>query len=295
MPRFIKPQLATLRAKAPQGDQWLHEIKYDGYRVQVHLNRGRKKVFTRNGLDWTKRFTEIAGALAISGEAIIDGEVVVVHEGRTNFSELQAELAAGRQGRLIYYAFDLLWRNGDLRKLPQIERKQQLLDLLGENDIELPVLFSEHLVGDGQKMFEHAAKLNWEGIISKRADAPYRSERSENWLKIKAVQKGKFPVVGFVKDPSGVAALYLGKQEGKHLVYMGKVGTGWSRTVSSQIRKQLDTVVSPKSKLTKTIRKPKATWVEPKFYADVEYRDITSEGLLRASSFKGLSKGTGRI
>jgi len=290
MPGFIKPQLATLKAKAPQGGQWLHEIKYDGYRVQVHLNRGRKKVFTRNGLDWTKRFTEIAGALAISGEAIIDGEVVVVHEGRTNFSELQAELAAGRQGRLVYYAFDLLWQNGDLRRLPQIERKQRLLDLLGENDIEMPVLFSEHLVGDGQKMFEHAAKLNWEGIISKRADAPYRSERSENWLKIKAVQKGKFPVIGFVKDPSGVAALYLGKKEGNDLVYMGKVGTGWSRAVSSQIRKQLDTVVSPKSKLTKPIRKPKATWVEPKFFADVEYRDITSEGLLRASSFKGLSR-----
>jgi bifunctional non-homologous end joining protein LigD len=287
MPGFIKPQLATLRTKAAKGDLWLHEIKYDGYRVQVHLNRGRKKVYTRNGQDWTKRFTEIAGALAIPGEAIIDGEVVVVHDGRTNFSELQAELAASRQGRLIYYAFDPLWRNGDLRKLPQIERKQALLDLLGENDIELPVLYSEHLIGDGQKMFEHAAKLNWEGIISKRADAPYRSERNENWLKIKAIHKGKFPIV---KDPSGVAALYLGKNEGNELVYMGKVGTGWSRTVSSQIRKQLDTVVSPKSKLTKAIRKPKATWVAPKFFADVEYRDITSEGLLRASSFKGLSQ-----
>ena len=287
MPGFIKPQLATLKTKAPKGDLWC-------YRIQVHLNRGRKKVYTRNGLDWTKRITEIAGALAIPGEAIIDGEVVVVHEGRTNFSELQAELAAGRQGRLIYYAFDLLWRNGDIRKLPQIERKQCLLDLLGENDVELPVLFSEHLIGDGQKMFEHAAKLNWEGIISKRADAPYRSERNESWLKIKAVQKGKFPVVGFIKDPSGVAALYLGKQEGKDLVYMGKVGTGWSRAVSSQIRKQLDTVVSPKSKLTKAIKKPKATWVEPKFVADVEYRDTTSEGLLRASSFKGLIKGIRR-
>jgi bifunctional non-homologous end joining protein LigD len=290
MPGFIRPQLAILKTKAPKGDQWLHEIKYDGYRVQVHVNGGRKKVYTRNGLDWTKRFSVIAGALDIPGQAIIDGEVVVVHEGRTNFSELQAELAAGRQGRLVYYAFDLLWRNGDLRKLPQIERKQLLLDLLGENDIELPALFSEHLVGDGQKMFEHAAKLNWEGIISKRADAPYRSEHNENWLKIKTVQKGKFPVVGFVKDPSGVAALYLGKQEGKDLLYIGKVGTGWSRTVSSQIRKQLDAVVSPKSKLTRTIRKPKATWVEPKFFADVEYRDITSEGLLRASSFKGLSR-----
>ena len=113
---------------------------------------------------------------------------------------------------------------------------------------------------------------------------------TEAWLKIKTVQKGKFPVVGFVKDPTGVAALYLGKQEGKELVYMGKVGTGWSRTVSSEIRKQLDTVVSPKSKLTKPIKKPTATWVEPMFFADVEYRDITSEGLLRASSFKGLSR-----
>ncbi|WFU76983.1 hypothetical protein [Bradyrhizobium sp. CB2312] len=148
--------------------------------------------------------------------------------------------------------------------------------------------------GDGQALFVAASKLNYEGIISKRADAPYRSERAEAWQKIKVVQKGKFPVVGFIKDPSGVAALYLGKREGKDLVYLGKVGTGWNRTTSAQIRKALDTVVSPKQKLTKTIRKPKATWVEPKFYADIEFRDITSEGLLRASSFKGLSKGTRR-
>ena len=178
----------------------------------------------------------------------------------------------------------------DLRKLPQIDRKQALLDLIGENNIDAPIIYSEHLIGDGQEMFEHAAKLNWEGIISKRADAPYRSERTEAWQKIKTIHKGKFPVVGFVKDPTGVAALYLGKREGNELVYMGKVGTGWSRTVSSQIRKQLDTVVSPKSKLTKSISTPKATWVEPAFVADIEYRDITSEGLLRQSSFKGLKR-----
>jgi bifunctional non-homologous end joining protein LigD len=290
MPGFIKPQLATLKANAPNGDQWLHEIKFDGYRVQVHLNKGKRKVYTRNGLDWTKRFSVIAGALDIPGQAIIDGEVVVIHDGRTNFSELQADLAAGKQDRLVYCAFDLLWRDGDLRKLPQIERKQALSDLLGENGIELPIIFSEHLIGDGQEMFEHAAKLNFEGIISKNARAPYRSDRNEGWLKIKTVQKGQFPVIGFVKDPTGVAALYLGKRDGKELVYMGKVGTGWSRTVSSQIRKQLDTVVSPKSKLTKPIKKPKATWVEPTFFADVEYRDITSEGLLRQSSFKGLKR-----
>jgi bifunctional non-homologous end joining protein LigD len=290
MPGFIKPQLATLKAKAPAGNQWLHEIKFDGYRVQVHLNNGKRKVYTRNGLDWTKRFSVIAGALDITGQAIIDGEVVVIHEGRTNFSELQAELAGKRQDRLVFYAFDLLWRDGDLRKLPQIERKQALSDLLGENGIEAPIVYSEHLTGDGQQMFEHAAKLGWEGIVSKNSQAPYRSERTEGWLKIKTVQKGTFPVIGFVKDPTGVAALYLGKREGKDLVYMGKVGTGWSRTISSMIRKQLDTVVSPKSKLTKAVRKPKATWVDPVFIADVEYRDITSEGLLRQSSFKGLKR-----
>jgi bifunctional non-homologous end joining protein LigD len=147
-------------------------------------------------------------------------------------------VAAGRQGRLIYYAFDLLWRNGDLRKLPQIERKQALLDLLGENDIELPVLFSDHLVGDGQKMFEHAAKLKWEGIISKRADAPYRSERNENWLKIKAVQKGKFPVVGFVKDPSGVACP-LSRQEGRQRTRLH--GQGRDRLVSHRFQPDQET------------------------------------------------------
>ena len=215
MPGFIKPQLATFKTRAPKGDQWLHEIKLDGYRVQIHLNRGRKKVYTRNGLDWTKRFSLIAGALDIPGQAIIDGEVVVVKDGRTNFSELQAELAAGQQDNLTFYAFDLLWRDGDLRKLSQIERKQALSDLLGENGIELPIIYSEHLIGDGQEMFEHAAKLNFEGIISKRADAPYRSERTEAWLKVKTVQRGQFPVVGFVKDPTGVAALYLGMREGK--------------------------------------------------------------------------------
>src|ERR1700723_1659241 len=155
MPGFIKPQLATLKARAPQGDHWLHEIKFDGYRVQIHLNKGRRKVFTRTGLDWTKRFSVIAGALDIPGQAIIDGEIVVVHGGPTNFSQLQAGLAAGNQDRLVFYAFDLLWRDHDLRKLPQIERKQALSDLLGENDIEAPIVYSEHLIGDGQEMFKH--------------------------------------------------------------------------------------------------------------------------------------------
>jgi bifunctional non-homologous end joining protein LigD len=203
MPLFIKPQLATLKSTASTGD-WLHEIKYDGYRVQLHLNKGKRKVYTRTGLDWTKRFSLIAGALDIPGQAIIDGEVVVIHEGRTNFSELQAELAAGHQDRLLFYAFDLLYRDGqDLRKAPQIERKDALKTLFDEHSLESPVLYSEHLTGDGQQIFEAAAKLNYEGIVSKKADAPYRSERTEAWLKVKAIQTGKFPVIGFDKDRCG--------------------------------------------------------------------------------------------
>jgi bifunctional non-homologous end joining protein LigD len=290
-PGFIPPQLATLRSKAPVGSKWLHEIKYDGYRLQIHLNKGAR-IYTRNGHDWTNRFPIIADAFDIPvQQAIFDGEVVVVHEGRTNFSELQADLASGKQRRMVFYAFDLLFLEGfDLRKSPQIERKRVLKMLFDETKLQSPILYSEHMLTDGNEMYAASCKLGLEGIISKNAEAPYRSDRNEGWLKVKCVQKGKFPVIGFVKDPTGVAALYLGKKEGKELRYMGKVGTGWSRTVSSQIRKQLDTVISPKSKLTRPIKKPKATWVEPSFFAEVEYRDITSEGLLRQSSFKGLKR-----
>lgn len=172
----------------------------------------------------------IAGPLDLPGQAIIDGEVVVIKGGRTNFSEIQAELAAGNQDRLVFYAFALLFLSGlDLRRSPQIERKRVLKTLI--DGLEGPVLYSEHLTGDGQQMFEHAGKLGWEGIVSKNAQAPYRSDRNEAWLKIKTSQRAKFPVIGFAKDPSGVAALYLGKREGNDLVYIGKVGTGWSRTL----------------------------------------------------------------
>lgn len=292
MPGFIPPQLASLQTKPPSGERWLHEIKYDGYRIQIHLNKGRVTSYTRKGLDWTKRFSAIAAAFDISVErAIFDGEVVVIKDGRTNFSELQAALAAGRREALTFLVFDLLYLEGfDLRDALLIERKRVLKELFDETGLSAPVLYADHLEGDGARLFEHASKLNFEGIISKKADAPYRSERGDAWVKVKCVQRATFPVVGFVKDPTGVAALHLAKKVGRDLIYVGKVGTGWSRTVSSRIRKQLDTVVSAKSKLTKPIRALKATWVEPKFVAEVEYRDITADGLLRACSFKGLSK-----
>ncbi|MET3997585.1 ATP-dependent DNA ligase [Bradyrhizobium sp. S3.9.2] len=188
--------------ESPAGEDWIHEIKYDGYRVQSHIDWDSRKAFTRNGHNWISKFSAIGGTLDIP-PAIIDGEVVVIHEGRTNFSELQAELAGRRQDRLLYYAFDLLWLDGkDLRRTSQLARKELLKELFDTHCVEAPALYSEHLTGDGNELFKAAAKLNYEGIVSKRVEAPYRSDRNEAWVKIKAVQKGKFPVVGFINDPT---------------------------------------------------------------------------------------------
>lgn len=294
MPGLVSPQLATLKLKAPAGDRWIHEIKYDGYRAQVHIDRGRVRVFTRNGYDWTKKFHLIAEAfegLPID-RAIIDGEICVIKDGRTDFSALQAELGSGRQRSLVMYCFDLLFLDGfDLRQSPQIERKRILKSLFDEIRMTPPLLYSAHLETDGQEMFEHTCKLNWEGIISKRTDAPYRSDRNEGWLKIKCVQRDAFPIVGFIPNTGGIAALYLGKRDGDGLAYVGKVGTGFTRKASVDLRKRLDALVTPKSKLSGKVSKPKATWVNPSLLADVEFRDITSEGYLRHSSFKGLKNG----
>lgn len=292
MPGFIQPQLATLKLKAPSGDRYIHEIKFDGYRGQVHVDRGTARVFTRSGLDWTKKFPMIAEAAAALpvDRIILDGEICVVAGGKTGFSALQAELKSGRQRALVYYAFDLLFLDGfDLRKSPQIERKRSLESLFTEARVQSPLLYSQHLTTDPQEMFEHVSKLGWEGIISKKADAPYRSERGEAWLKIKVVQRDSFPIVGFVPAVGGIAALYLGRREGNELKFMGKVGTGFTRAASADLRKKLDALATPKSRLSGNVKKPKATWVDPKLLADVEFRDITSEGYLRHSSFKGLT------
>jgi bifunctional non-homologous end joining protein LigD len=189
--------------------------------------------------------------------------------------------------------FDLLYLEGfDLRRSPQIERKRIPKSLFDETGLAAPVLYSEHLETDGAEMFEAARRMNLEGIVSKRIDAPYRSgDRNDSWQKIKTTIRDKFQIVGFIPEAGGIAALYLGKREGKELRFVGKVGTGFTRAVSADLRKRLDALVTPKSKLTPPVRKPKATWVDPKLIADVEYRDITSEGYLRHTSFKELAKG----
>ncbi|WP_275167843.1 RNA ligase family protein [Bradyrhizobium sp. CSS354] len=279
--------------KAPSGAQWIHEVKYDGYRIQLHIDGDDRKAFTRNGYNWINRFAVIAGAFDIPGQAIVDGEVVVIHEERTNFSELQADLGRGDQDRLVFFAFDLLWLDGvDLRKHAQLARKELLKQLIEENGLEAPIFYSEHHEGDGQALFEAASKLNYEGIVSKRVGAPYRSERVETWQKIKTVQREKFPVVGFVKDPSGVAALYLGKQEGKELRYMGKVGTGWVEPRHEGSETPLTRSSAPKQSSPNLSKSPRPHGSSRSSLPTSNTGTSPSDGLLRASSFKGLSRGT---
>jgi bifunctional non-homologous end joining protein LigD len=288
MPGFVEPQLATIKTKPPKGD-YLHEVKFDGYRIQVHISAGKATIYTRSGLDWTKRFRPIVDALDLNVSAVLDGEIVVVEDNRTNFSLLQADLASSRKDRMALYVFDILFLEGqDLRDVRLIDRKE-VLEHLGRK-FRSPVFLSQHFEVDPSDLFESAGRLGLEGIVSKRKDAPYKSGRSEAWIKVKCIQKGRFPIVGFVPDVGGIAALYLGKREGKELVYAGKVGSGFSHKTSMSVRRKLEPLVTKESRLTRKVRKPKAKWVEPRYYADVEFRDITSDGLLRQSAFKGMDE-----
>lgn len=294
MPEFIFPQLATLQDDVPAGPDWVHEIKLDGYRLQGHVDRGRITIYTRSGLDWTKRFPTIADDLAALpvDRAIFDGELVVQVMGRTNFSELQADLKNSRRDRLQFYVFDLLFFEGfDLRDASLIDRKAVLAKLFAEAGKTGQLLYSQHLDAlHGEAMFKHACALNWEGIISKLKNSPYRSQRSKSWLKVKCAQEGRFPVIGFVKSDNGdtIASLHLGHAGDGGLIYRGKVGTGFSRQTARSIWQRMNKVVTPASALIRKARIPKARWVEPHYYASVEYRDITNDGLLRHCSFIGL-------
>ncbi|AMN40176.1 non-homologous end-joining DNA ligase [Rhodoplanes sp. Z2-YC6860] len=285
---FVKPQLATLFDGFPSGN-WVYEIKFDGYRMQVSRSKGKSKFYTRSGLDWLNRFAFIKDGLGrLPPDIIIDGEVVSVEpSGRTNFSQLQADLKSGRQDRLTFYAFDIL-RLGqqDLRPLPLLERKLAL-EMVLKNAQAPGIIFSEHETGVAKKLFERACEMGLEGLIAKRPDASYRSERNDSWLKLKCVQTDQFFVVGYVPASRGrgVGALRLATKDMK---YAGKVGTGFSDKVSLSLQQKLDRI-SVDTAPIKIARKRNTTWVEPKFVAKVAYRDITDDGLLRHASFKGLA------
>jgi bifunctional non-homologous end joining protein LigD len=293
-PGFIAPCDPTLREQAPTGPKWVHEIKTDGYRAQLHIHQGRITVFSRSGYDWTEQFAPIAkAAKALSArELIIDGEATVLGAtGLPDFQALRRELGQPDSKRLVYHAFDLLYLDGhDLRDARLIDRKAALRDLLANAPPAL--VYVGWLEDDGARVLEHACHMGLEGIVSKRRDSRYRSGRQESWFKLKCVKSDTFPIVAFVEKlgarPRKIASLYLGKREGDKLLYAGKARTGYTEAVAREVRERLDPLIRKKTPLSVAVKKPKATWVEPVVEAEIEYSSFTDDGLLRAAVFKGL-------
>jgi bifunctional non-homologous end joining protein LigD len=293
----ISPQLASTAERAPAGDDWLHEIKFDGYRMLARLENGKVALLSRNDLDWTERFPEIAAALAElpAAAALLDGEVVhVTANGVTSFSALQNDLSEGTTGGLVYMAFDLLHLDGwSLTEAALEDRKRALAALLA-SDPASRLRYGDHQLGKGAAFFDAACRLGLEGIVSKRRDAPYRAGRSTAWLKVKCGEREELVVVGFTDAAgarSGFGALLMGyyRPDGK-LVYAGRVGTGFSEKVLEALRAELDrlerkppTVALPEGLSTRGVH-----WVEPKLVAEVTFAAWTSDAILRESSFVGL-------
>ena len=296
-PAFVVPELATLAAHAPAGPEWLYEIKYDGYRVQMRLQDGAVFLLTRNGHDWTDRFAGVSeAARALQAEtAVIDGEMVVLDErGVSSFARLKAALGDRVADRLVFYAFDLLRLNGqDLRPLPLLERKRQLELMLATLPPDHLIRFSEHLIGNGPEIHRNACRLGVEGIIAKRVMAPYRSGRQGDWLKIKCHVRQEFVIGGYTTVRNrgfGLGSLLLGIQRDGVLAYVGRVGTGWDMRTGQKVLdalRPLEQDRSPFGSVPIAARRG-AHWVRPELVAEIRFQTWTEDGLLRHASFQGL-------
>jgi bifunctional non-homologous end joining protein LigD len=285
-PGFIEPELATSIEKVPSGERWIHEIKFDGYRVQVHLRDAAVKVFTRRGNDWTNRFRKIAADAwhVGAGSAVIDGEVVVpAANGSTDFSVLQNELKR-RSTKIVLVAFDLLYLNGyDLRKLPLIERKALLKKILAETDVQ----FSESFEVDGREMFKHACEVGLEGVVSKVRDSRYLSGRGNDWVKKTCAQRETLPIAGFALKENKFDGIYVGRRKGQDLVYAGKVDHGFDTASAKELQARLKPLIRKTQPYAKKIAH-RGVWVEPSLLAEIEYRAKSAEGKVRHPFFKGL-------
>jgi bifunctional non-homologous end joining protein LigD len=297
LPKFAPPQLATLVSRAPSGDAWLHEMKYDGYRILARLDQGRVTLLSRNGRDWTEKFPTIAEAVGHlpAERAMLDGEVAVLKpDGTTSFQALQNFLSGTGPGQLVYMVFDLLHLDGwDLTGARLEDRKAVLERLFASGNGKAgPVRYSDHVAGDGPDFFTHACRLGLEGVIAKRRDAPYRGTRGADWLKIKCVKQQEV-VIGGYTDPEGsrigIGALLVGVYEDGRLVYAGKVGTGFDQKTLRELKKRLaplEQKACPFATSPTGVGRPH--WVKPELVAEVSFSEWTADGKMRHPSFQGL-------
>ena len=299
---FIQPQLATLTQTPPTDTLWLNETKYDGYRMQAHCGDGAALLYSRNALDWTRKFPDIRDALAAQFETrnvVLDGEIVVGSKGTSSFHELQAALSDSDTSKARYMVFDVLYFDGlNLRSLPLTERRAALEQLLKPSATRGRVQISRVLKGEAATVLAKACALGTEGIICKRRDAAYTSGRSQSWVKVKCGKRQEFVVVGYSEPKgsrAGVGALLLGVYEKpKVLRYAGRVGTGFSESDLIALRNQLEKIAMKATPLHESVdlrtvkESARVHWVHPKLVAEVSFTEWTPEGLLRHPVYQGL-------